>query len=95
MELELWTFYCFGFFFLMVIDKFNEWYVSAFVTASRMRFIVLHNQKNDDGIRQFFQEIYEIYIKLSMNPFYTINSPINSQKFEQKAIFFGKKFLCS
>lgn len=30
-----------------------------------MRFLMLHNVKNDDGIKMFFQEIYEIYTKVS------------------------------
>uniref|UniRef100_A0A914DS71 Trafficking protein particle complex subunit 2 n=1 Tax=Acrobeloides nanus TaxID=290746 RepID=A0A914DS71_9BILA len=79
--------------YLKVIDKFNEWLVSAFVTAGRMRMIILHTQKNDEGIRQFFQEMYETYIKFSMNPFYQHNTSIKSAAFEQKAIFYGRKFL--
>lgn len=67
--------------------------MSAFVTASRIRFLVLHTQKNEDGIRQFFQEMYETYIKFLMNPFYEYDSLIKSQSFEQKAIFYGKKYL--
>ncbi|VDD95670.1 unnamed protein product [Enterobius vermicularis] len=81
--------------YFKLIDKFNEWFVSAFVTASRIRFVMLHTQKNDEGIRQFFQEMYEMYIKHSMNPFYSIDSPIESTNFNEKAVFYGKKYLCS
>lgn len=76
-----------------IIDKFNEWFVSAFVTASQMRFIILHKQKNEEGIRQFFQEMYEIYIKHAMNPFYEQEQPIKSANFEQKAIMYARKYL--
>ncbi|XP_055373511.1 probable trafficking protein particle complex subunit 2 [Condylostylus longicornis] len=81
--------------YLKSIDKFNQWFVSAFVTASRIRFLIVHDTRNDEGIKNFFNEIYETYIKHSMNSFYKINTAIKSQMFEKKAQLYGKKFLLS
>ncbi|KAG8223607.1 hypothetical protein J437_LFUL004131 [Ladona fulva] len=79
--------------YLKTVDKFNNWLVSAFITSSHIRFLLVHEPKNEDGIRNFFSEMYEVYIKYSMNPFYQVDTDIRCAAFERKALFLARKYL--
>jgi hypothetical protein len=50
---------------LSVIDKVNNQQVSTFLTAGNIKFMLLHAGRSDDAIRMFFQDVYELYVKVS------------------------------
>ncbi|KAJ3430988.1 trafficking protein particle complex subunit 2-related [Anaeramoeba flamelloides] len=71
-------------FFLGVVDNFNNFTVSAFVTTGMVKFVLLTENKNVDSTKAFFNDVYELYLKVILNPFYKQNSPIVSPYFDKK-----------
>jgi trafficking protein particle complex subunit 2 len=55
--------------------------------------MLLHTGKNDDAIRNFFQDVYELYVKLSMNPFYQYDTPIISAAFDTRVKVIARRYL--
>jgi trafficking protein particle complex subunit 2 len=66
----------------------NEWNVSAFVTAGNLKMILLHENKNEEGIRIFFNEVWELYVKSRLNPFLVF-----SLQFDTRVRQSAKKYL--
>lgn len=79
--------------YLKSVDKFNEWTISAFVTPGNMKFLLLHETRNDDGIRSFFTDVWELYVKTMLNPFHTAHTPIRSSVFDGRVRASAKKYL--
>ncbi|KAI0049582.1 Sedlin [Auriscalpium vulgare] len=79
--------------YLKSVDKFNEWTVSAFITPGNMKFVLLHEGKNDEGIRAFFSDVWELYVKTTMNPFHTAHSGIRSTVFDTRVRASARKHL--
>ncbi|KNZ55511.1 hypothetical protein VP01_265g13 [Puccinia sorghi] len=51
--------------YLKQIDRFHEWSVSAWIPPGGMRFVLLHEIKNnDDGIKMFFLEAWESFVRV-------------------------------
>lgn len=51
--------------YLKQVDRYYDLTVSAYATSSLVKLLLLHDSKNDDGIRSFFHDIHEYYIKVS------------------------------
>ena len=80
--------------YLKVVDRFNDFMVSAFVPISSVRFLLLHKQStNEDAIRIFFQESYIVYAKLVANFSYKIGSVITQTNFDRSIKDLGKRIL--
>ena len=39
--------------------------MTNWLTRADMKFVLLHEGKNDDGIRLFFMEVWELYVKVN------------------------------
>ncbi|CAF2973480.1 unnamed protein product [Rotaria socialis] len=81
--------------YLKQVDKFNEWIVSAYVTAGGLRFLFLYEhlpRSGEDGLKNFLTEVYETYVKLLLNPFYVPDTPIRSAAFDKKIQTIARKW---
>jgi len=50
--------------FIIDTSQVNHQHVSAFLTAGNINFMLLHTGKSEDSIRNFFADIYELYVKV-------------------------------
>ena len=74
------------------VDKFNDFLISAFVTAGHVKLMLLHDVRNEEGIRNFFHDVHELYVKVLMNPFYQANSLITSPIFDSRVKTLGRRY---
>eukprot|EP00294_Goniomonas_avonlea_P017034 CAMPEP_0114563738 /NCGR_PEP_ID=MMETSP0114-20121206/13292_1 /TAXON_ID=31324 /ORGANISM="Goniomonas sp, Strain m" /LENGTH=139 /DNA_ID=CAMNT_0001749649 /DNA_START=16 /DNA_END=432 /DNA_ORIENTATION=+ len=81
--------------FLKTVDRFNtgsDLHISAYVTAGHVKFMLLHEGKNEDNIKSFFTDVHELYMKILLNPFYEVDTPITSQVFDARVKLLAASF---
>lgn len=78
---------------LGVVDRFNNLNVSAFSTACRTRFLLLHDGRSDESVKNFFRGVHELYIKAALNPFFLPAAKITSSEFNTKVRQLAKLYL--
>lgn len=74
-------------------EQVNHQQVSTFLTAGNVKFMLLHGGKNEDSIKNFFNDVYELYVKLLMNPFYAYDTPITSKAFDTRVRAIARRYL--
>mmetsp|Transcript_20204 Transcript_20204/g.43911 ORF Transcript_20204/g.43911 Transcript_20204/m.43911 type:complete len:140 (-) Transcript_20204:322-741(-) len=79
--------------YLRVVDKVNHQQVSTFLTAANVKFMLLHGGKGEEVVKNFFNEVYGYYVKLSMNPFYKYDTPITSKAFDARVRAAARAYL--
>ncbi|KAJ2296466.1 TRAPP subunit, partial [Coemansia sp. RSA 2706] len=47
--------------YLKAVDSYNDWIVSAYVTPSNVRLMLLHEVKSEEAIRSFFVDCHELF----------------------------------
>ena len=50
--------------YLRVIDNVNKQQISTFLTAANVKFMLLHERKGEEVIKNFFNEVYGYYVKV-------------------------------
>ncbi|KAL4399296.1 TRAPP subunit [Malassezia pachydermatis] len=58
-----------------------------------VKLILLHQHKHEEGIRLFFTEAWELWLKIIMNPFQEIDKPIQSSSFDTRIRASARKHL--
>lgn len=82
-----------GALYLRAVDRINEWTTSAFVVPGGTRFLILHEHKHDEGIRNFFLDVWELWVKLNLNPLREPDSPIVSASFDSRVRASARRYL--
>ncbi len=58
--------------YLKTVDRFNDCLsVNCLVTPANARLMVLHENAADDKLKTFLNEVYDLFVRLSMNPFFS------------------------
>ncbi|KAI9481820.1 TRAPP subunit [Coemansia sp. RSA 989] len=79
--------------YLKTIDTYQNLNVSAYVTPSNVRLMLVHEAKSEEAIRAFFAGCHELFVRTLLNPFYDPSMPIQSRAFDAKVNALAKKFL--
>ena len=76
-----------------MVDRHESQMVSAYVTPGGYRFMLLHEARNEEGIRAFFTEAHELLLKAMLNPFYVPHGRIEAKEFDARVKALARRYL--
>ena len=76
---------------LKCVDRFQDKFVSAFLTPGGCKFMLIHEGRSEDSIKLFFDGVHELYVKLLLNPFTEHDTPITSASFDKRVRALAKR----
>jgi trafficking protein particle complex subunit 2 len=81
--------------YLRTVDRYNDQLVSAYVTPSGFRFLLLHDGRHEDGVKPFFTDLYDLFTKATLNPLYDRQAaaPITSPTFHERVLALARRHL--
>jgi hypothetical protein len=80
-------------YYMKIVDRFNEWMVSAYLSPTGDRLMLLHDVKAEEPIKAFFNDAHELYTRVTLNPFYVRPAPLTGYSFDTRLRQIAKKHL--
>ena len=78
--------------YLKLVDRFNDLYTYAWITAGGCKFLLLHDARNEENVRSFFDEVHQLYLRVALNPFHTPRTPIENEVFDRRVRQAGRRY---
>lgn len=79
--------------FLGAVDRFNSLIVSAHVTWSRARLLLLHDGRPEDAVRSFLKDVGDAFVRAAASPFFDPSAHLESPTFARRVRFAAKTHL--
>ena len=70
--------------YLRQVDKFDNLSVNCLILPSNAKLLLLHENESEDKIKTFFNEIYDLFVKAILNPFYDPTQKLDVDQFDQR-----------
>ena len=70
--------------YLKTVDKVDCLSVNCLLTPANARLMILHENMAEDKLKTFLNEVYDLFVRLSMNPFFSSTEKICIEQFDQR-----------